>query len=180
MTMPDTRVSMFAAPMSEVIARLATTSLPDEGVLVLGRLDDLDVTWQKCIVKPTIVVPVEGSTMRVRLGARAHAAIETEVRRYRRVERAVYSWAGIVNPHNRFTSLTFFSAPPDSTRHATLFVLGTKGLTRAIDGFASPTEAMPCTVWELGTPTSPRRAPLIPTGRLQRFWAKAGQSPSLC
>jgi hypothetical protein len=61
MTISDARISMFAAPMSEQIAKWMNHALPDEGRLLIGRLgeDGISLIWEQTIVPPVHVVRID-------------------------------------------------------------------------------------------------------------------------
>lgn len=136
LTMPisDGRISMFAAPMSEQIAQWMNDGLPKEGRLLIGRLDSdgLSLKWEQTIVPPVHVVRIDGTSMRIRIAARAHGQIRADLARWPGVETG-----GVLLGRQSDTSSAFYvtdvlEAPSDSVRTAGLFELGKKGLRAMI------------------------------------------------
>lgn len=144
MPMSDARISMFAAPMSEQIAHWLNTAMPNEGMLLIGRLaaDSIGVTWQHTKVARVQVVRIENTDMRVRIAAGAHAQIEADLARWPGVETG-----GVLLGRHSETAGVFYvtdvlEAPSDSTRSAGVFELGTNGLRAMIKEYIDRHQGM--------------------------------------
>jgi hypothetical protein len=128
MVMSDTRISMFAAPMSEAIARLQSTSLPDGGRILLGIVsgDGMGMSWSDYSVDAALVVPVEPDRdWHARISARAATKIAREVGQWPGVETGGIVMGRISEAARSFYVVDVLPAPNDSRRAASEFVLGT-------------------------------------------------------
>lgn len=130
-TMPlsDGRLSSFAAPMSEHIARLQRDGLPVAGEILIGRLatDGLNQTWCRSEIGPRILVG-DGSGSVVRLSPMVDETIQREV-----AARPGSETGGIIigrysDIANVFHVVGTMPAPSDSKFSRDEFVLGTEGL----------------------------------------------------
>ncbi|MDP9190484.1 MAG: hypothetical protein M3P06_02120 [Acidobacteriota bacterium] len=134
MTMSDARISMFAAPMSEQIARWANDAFPNDGNLLIGRVapDGMSLTWEHTSVPPVRVARIDDTSMRIRISARANAQIEADLARWPGVETGGVLLGRQSEAANAFYVTDVLDAPDDSTRAAGLFELGTTGLRARI------------------------------------------------
>lgn len=150
MPMSDARISMFAAPMSEQIAQWTNTTCPAVGELLVGRLaaDGISLPWERIAVPPVQVVKIEKSAIRVRLSARAHTKIEVEIAHWPHVETGGVLLGRQSETANAFYITDVLDAPPDSTRSAGLFELGTDGLRARINEYVAAHRG---TLYVLGT-----------------------------
>jgi hypothetical protein len=150
MPMSDARISMFAAPMSEQIAQWTNTSCPSAGELLIGRLaaDGISLTWERIAVLPAQVIKIEKSDIRIRLSARAQAHIEADIARWQNVETGGVLLGRQSETSNAFYISDVLDAPPDSTRSAGLFELGTEGLRARINDYVAAHRG---TLYVLGT-----------------------------
>ena len=137
--MSDARISMFAAPMADIISRLQSTSLPDSGRILLGMVaaDGIGMSWSDHAVEPAAVVPAEpNGGWRVRISARAAAKIAEEVGQWPGVETGGIVMGRISEPGQCFYVVDVLPAPSDSHRAVGEFVLGTDGARRMISDYA--------------------------------------------
>lgn len=136
MTMSDARISMFAAPMSELVAKF-TKAPPSGGVLMVGRVgdDDVSLTWERIEVPAVTVVPLDGTTSVARVSAHVTQQIEAEVERWPKVETGGVLMGRYSEVADAFYVTDILKAPPDSTRSASEFVLGTQGLAEQISDY---------------------------------------------
>lgn len=140
MIMSDAGISMFAAPMAEIILRMQAAALPDDGGRILmGSLagDAISVSWSDNAVKPVISVPVEGDgEWRIRVSARAAEKIVREMEQWPGVETGGIVMGRISEAARTFYVADILPAPDDSQRSADEFVLGTHGVRRMISDYA--------------------------------------------
>jgi hypothetical protein len=141
-TMPlsDARVSMFAAPMAEIVAGMQRESLPEGGgciqIAVVGE-DGISLTWSGYEVAPAVILRVQGSGgWRVRVSARAASKIDDEVARWPEVETGGILMGRMSEAARAFYITDILPAPEDSERSAGGFCLGTHGARRAISDYA--------------------------------------------
>lgn len=136
MVISDARISMMAAPMAEAIRGwLHEPKPPQHGLILIGMIqkDGLSVTWIQHAVMPAHLVPIEGGAdWIVRLGARAHAGITEEVARWPNVETGGILMGRLSEAARSIHIVDVLPAPPDSSRSASEFVLGTGGVKTAI------------------------------------------------
>ncbi|MDQ3282203.1 MAG: Mov34/MPN/PAD-1 family protein [Acidobacteriota bacterium] len=138
MTMSDARISMFAAPMSELVAKFTRTP-PRSGVLMVGRVgdDEVSLTWERTEVEPVAVIRLDATTSVARVAAHVAEAIEAEVARWPKVETGGVLMGRYSEVADVFYVTDVLDAPPDSTRSASEFILGTEGLRARIDQYIS-------------------------------------------
>lgn len=133
--MPDVTLSAMTASMAGPISRWIGGGLPETGMIGLGRLgvDGISQEWTMSAAEPWVVVGGEAAGDRIaRLHPRVDAAIKADVARWQGVE----TGGVLIGRYNAaggfFQVVDLLPAPEDSERSATRFILGTRGLTRAI------------------------------------------------
>jgi hypothetical protein len=138
MTMSDARISMFAAPMSELVAKF-TKAPPSSGVLMVGRVgdDDVSLTWERIEISAVTIVRLEGTSSVARVAAHVTQQIAVEVARWPKVETGGVLMGRYSEVAETFYVADILEAPPDSTRSASEFVLGTEGLAAQINDYIS-------------------------------------------
>lgn len=132
MAMSDSRLSMMAAPMAEIVLQHQRSGLPDAGGRVyLGRTQDdgLGVLWQIEEIAPWHVLWVDQArSWQVRISDRAHSKIVAESARHPEVETGGVLMGAFSEASQTFRVTDVLQAPPDSIRERDRFVLGTSGL----------------------------------------------------
>jgi len=149
--MSDARISMFAAPMAEAIAKMQRDGLPDMGRILIGALgaDELSLTWTNHQVAPYTVVEIdEAAGWRVRISDRAHRKIVKDVSEWPGRETGGILLGRVSEATQTFHVVDTLPAPVDSRRSPTEFVLGTKGARSTIRAYA---EACNHSLYCLGT-----------------------------
>ena len=138
MAMSDGRLSLFAAAMAEYLLSRQRDGLPDNhGEVLLGRLldDGLGLTWRSVDVGPTTTVPTESGKWRIRISQFAKRKIEEEVRRWQDVETGGVLIGRLSEPSRSARIVDVLSAPEDSVRSRSGFILGVKGLRPLIERY---------------------------------------------
>lgn len=149
--MSDTRLSLLAAGMSQVILDSHVHGLPDNGRVSVGLVgkDGMSVDWQHKTLQKTHIASVTvlpGWTVRVLDSA--HKKIMDDVASYPGVETGGLI-VGRCSPIKReVIILNILSAPPDSTRSPSEFVLGIAGLA---DSITTYNEGGANVLWCIGT-----------------------------
>jgi Prokaryotic E2 family A/ThiF family len=129
LALPDTRVSMFAAAMSDRLAKFQRQGLPaDGGRLLLGNLkeDDISTDWTERKIFPRIVLGMGGG--QVRVSPVVDTEIMAEIARKPGSETGGILFGRYCDVTETFHVVGTLPAPPDSKFSAEEFVLGTKGL----------------------------------------------------
>ncbi len=133
MTMSDGRLSLFAAGMSEYLLAKQRDGLPSTGgEILIGQLsaDGLGLEWCVHQISPvTVVNTINGERWSVHIHPRAVAKIEQERIRHPKVETGGVLMGRVSEAPRIINVVDVLDAPEDSTRSATEFVLGTKGLS---------------------------------------------------
>ncbi|MCY3870236.1 MAG: Mov34/MPN/PAD-1 family protein [Gemmatimonadetes bacterium] len=133
MTMSDGRLSLFAAGMSEYLLAKQRGGLPNTGgEILIGQLsaDGIGLEWCVHQISPvTVVNTINGGKWRVHIHPRAVAKIEQERIRHPKVETGGVLMGRFSEASQIVNVVDVLDAPEDSTRSATEFVLGTKGLS---------------------------------------------------
>ena len=137
MIMSDARISMFAAPMAEIISQMQSTGLPDQGRILAGAVvvDGIGLSWSDYAVAPAVIVPVE-SDWCVRVSARAAAKISREVEQWPGVETGGIVMGRISEAAQTFYVADVLPAPRDSQRASHEFILGTAGARQMISDYS--------------------------------------------
>ena len=152
MTMSDGRLSLFAAGMSEYLLAKQRDGLPSAGgEILIGRLsaDGLGLEWCVHQVSPaTVVNTINGGKWRVHIHPRAVAKIEQERIRHPKVETGGVLMGRLSEASQIVNVVDVLDAPNDSTRSATEFVLGTKGLSTQMSTYS---ESVGGSLYCLGT-----------------------------
>jgi hypothetical protein len=117
MVMSDARLSMFAAPMAEIVGSMQSGGLPATGRALIASLgeDGLGMRWSDHAVPPVIVIPA-GGDWRVRIAARAAKKMNAEVKRWPGVETGGILMGRISEAARSFYVTNVLPAPPDSQR----------------------------------------------------------------
>ncbi|MEO3432379.1 hypothetical protein [Inquilinus sp. CAU 1745] len=151
LVMSDTRVSMHAAAVPQRLVTWMEGGFPNEGALHLGVLgdDDLSLSWRYVGLGPSHMIAAENdSTWTIRVLDRAHQRILDDITRWPRVETGGVI-VGRVSPVRRLIHVTdVIEAPPDSSRSAGAFVLGTSGLSETVNAYEATGAGA---LWCLGT-----------------------------
>ena len=132
--MPDTRLSTFAAGLSEVVTRRLRDNehTPPTGQIHMGQMlpDGLSQSWRSVEVDPWIVVDLGGRYVHV------SARVDTMIRRAIAARPGVETGGVIVGRYlqmsETFQVVDLIEAPPDSIFTAARFTLGIEGLRPAI------------------------------------------------
>ena len=136
MTVDDAQLSMMTAGLAKEIAR-AIDHPGRDGLIVtgVGEADGPGTRWSRRSVAPFETVAIEGSDdWRLRISSRVASRIRAEAAGCPEVETGGLL-IGLSSARLRtVTVVDLLDAPPDSTRSAGLFVLGTQGLAQAIAG----------------------------------------------
>lgn len=132
--MPDSELSMISASMARPITKWARDGLPAGGELRIGRTDaDGGIAWVVRNESPWIEAAVSSAEKPgIRIHPRVHAAIEADIAMYPGVETGGVLVGRFSHVGNVFQVVDLIPAPPDSTRTAEEFVLGTEGLKAAV------------------------------------------------
>jgi hypothetical protein len=142
MIVSDMRVSMFAASIAQNINLLQRSRLSDVGKIWIGVIseDELNLNWQVHDLSATAVLKADNSRgWTVRLLAAAREKIERDCQNYSNVETGGVV-AGFVSEVERAVVVVdIIPAPEDSRRSASEFVLGTRGLRRALEEYCELT-----------------------------------------
>ena len=153
MSMPDGRLSLFAAGMAEyLLARQRGELPPDTGEVFIGRLskEGLGVEWQIAKVPPTVITKAKigKETWHVHVNQRAKTKIDEETKRWPDVETGGVLMGRISEASRTIHVVDVLNAPRDSTRSGAKFVLGTEGLSQQLEEYS---EAINWSLYCLGT-----------------------------
>jgi len=167
MKMADSRLSSMTALMTEELMEFHAQhgAMPDDrpALIAFWEKDDNsgNIALTKTQVDPFVIVPIEDSDWTMRISPNVINTIERERLKYPDVE----TGGVLVGRYNELTKtvtiVDSIDAPPDSTRSAHLFSLGTSGATeRILEYFKSSGQ----TLMDMGTwhthlansPPSPR------------------------
>ena len=152
MAMSDSRVSLFAAGMSEYLLVGQREGLPEGGGEVLiGRLSDdgLGVEWGRWRIPPVTVVQMEkGDAWRVHIHARAISKMQEEAARWTDVETGGVLVGRLSEVARVAHVVDMVEAPEDSCRASNEFVLGTQGLRQRLQAYS---ERVDWSLYCLGT-----------------------------
>jgi hypothetical protein len=134
MPMTDSRLSAMSGGLAEQIMAVAPELLA-EGQLHTATTspDSNETIWTQSVVPPFLVIPIEGTGgWTFRISARVLERIRSEMAHHSSVETGGVL-IGLASARLKsVTVVDTLAAPPDSTRSASLFVLGTKGLKENI------------------------------------------------
>lgn len=132
MKISDARVSLFAAAMAEDLAALYRADLPERhGRVLLGVVeeDGRGMYWEAREVPAVVVVkPVNGSSWRIRISAKADRKIHEDVEAWPGVETGGILVGRYSEAARAFYVVDVLPAPEDSVRSPGGFVLGTVGV----------------------------------------------------
>jgi hypothetical protein len=142
MTASDARISLLAAPVAEMIQDLQRHGLPSTGRLALAKVtaQGRGLQWHDFnIPNYDRIVAEDGSGWHVSVSARARDKIAADVRRWRTVETGGVVLGRISEAARTFYIVDVLPAPSDSRRSRSEFVLGVKGLRRALTDYVRST-----------------------------------------
>jgi hypothetical protein len=152
MTIPDGRLSMFAASMAEAIRLYQGKGLPSTGLALVGCLnqDEIGISWRQFAFPPSRVVRDRRgqSHTLVRISSSVHERILAEVSRWSKVETGGILLGRFSEAAQAFYVVDLLAAPEDSKRSVTKFVLGTRGVRKALRSYS---ESSNNTLYSLGT-----------------------------
>lgn len=135
MIMPDTRVSLYSAGMSEKARQIIEKGASEYGELWIGLLDDADmgVQWKKHFQNKSIILKIcSNNEWEIRILQEAYNEITEEANRWGRVETGGVLIGRIFINRRCITIARVLEAPVDSTRSPCSFMLGTKDLKKSI------------------------------------------------
>lgn len=150
MPMPDSRLAQLASPMATRVLTLHDDGFPSaDGLLALAQLksDGLSLDWVEGAVSPSQMVTLIGDRRgwRARVLSRAHQKIIEDVARWPSVETGGILIGRLSHAARVIYVADILPAPPDSTRSASEFVLGTSGAEAVIrDAVEKTGEALYC------------------------------------
>lgn len=134
MPMTDSRLSAMSGGLAEQIMAVAP-ELPMEGQLHVATTspESSETVWTQSVVLPFLVIPIEGTGgWTFRISARVLEKICSDMAHYSSVETGGVL-IGLASARLKsVTVVDTLAAPSDSTRSASLFVLGTEGLKESI------------------------------------------------
>ena len=131
MVMSDAMLSLNAAAMALSISKIQRVGLPTNGSVRVGRTEDEEsgISWQEDALLPCIRIPVEHAPgYQVHILPRAQAKISADLAIWPGVETGGVLLGRFSEAAQTFYVADVLAAPEDSTRSASLFVLGTRGL----------------------------------------------------
>lgn len=141
MPMSDAQLSTFAGAISSYIIELQRTGLPvPNGRICIGSLDAdrLNLKWRVSDIPPCEAVRTPGpEAWTVSVSQRVANLIAEEVGRWPSVETGGILMGRYSEASRQFQVVDLLPAPEDSTRSAAEFVLGKKGVRRALKDFRS-------------------------------------------
>ncbi|MEA2878506.1 MAG: hypothetical protein QOF14_3702 [Hyphomicrobiales bacterium] len=133
MPMTDMRLSAMTAALTEEFVECMQAT-DAEGLIIVGtKAEASNTNWTRQSVAPFEVVDIEGpKDWTTRISQRVLAKIRAEVGRYPTVETGGVLIGSCSARLRTVVVVDLIEAPPDSTRSAARFVLGTAGLKTAI------------------------------------------------
>jgi hypothetical protein len=150
--MSDAQLSMLAAPLAEELRRMQAGPIPqDTGRILIGQVAEngLDLRWRSATVQPAAVVKMDDrADWTVRISQRAVAMMDADIARHPGIETGGIIMGRFSETARAFYVTDLLPAPPDSTRSAGEFVLGTMGARKAISDYS---EQASYTLFCLGT-----------------------------
>jgi hypothetical protein len=150
--MSDAQISMLAAPMAEELRRMQAEPISqDAGRTLIGQVaqNGLDLRWTSATVPPAAVVTMDGRPeWTVRISRRVVAMMDTDIAQHPRIETGGIIMGRFSEVARAFYVTDLLPAPPDSTRSAGEFLLGTMGARKAIADYS---ERAAYTLFCLGT-----------------------------
>ena len=152
MRMSDGRLSVMSSGISEYLLAKQRKGLPsDEGELLIGTLadDGMGATWERhAVPRVSVVKPEKTSYWQVRILEGVAEKMQKEVARRHGVETGGVLIGRISEPSCTAHIVDVIEAPDDSVFAHDKFVLGTRGLRRAIGDYV---EAVDGALYCLGT-----------------------------
>lgn len=149
--MSDTRLSLLTAGMSQVILDGHIQGLPEVGRVSVGLVgkDGMSVAWHHKTLQETHIAQASGLPgWTVRVLDSAHKRIMDDVARYPDVETGGLIVGRCSTIQREVIISDVLSAPPDSTRLPSEFVLGIAGLA---DSITTYNESGANVLWCIGT-----------------------------
>ncbi|MCM2505628.1 Mov34/MPN/PAD-1 family protein [Aureimonas altamirensis] len=133
MPMSDARLSsMTAIATEEILDRWEEREGGGHVAICVRDRTTSNLTWRRLAVPPLIEIPVTGADWRVRVTVEVIDRIRAEAAAYTDVETGGFLIGSCSARMRTITVVDTLPAPPDSTRSATKFVLGTEGAQAAI------------------------------------------------
>lgn len=135
MIMPDTRVSLYSAGMSEKARQIIEKGASEYGELWIGLLDDADmgVQWKKHSQNKSIILKICcNNEWEIRILQEAYNEITEEANKWGRIETGGVLIGRIFINRRCITIARVLEAPVDSTRSPCSFMLGTTDLRKSI------------------------------------------------
>lgn len=128
----DMRLSAMTALAVEQLADLVHAGGGD-GAIAIGAQDDVGTTsWRRIAVPEMLEIPVEGGNWRLRIASNVVDRMREQIALYPGVESGGLMLGSCSARTMVITVVDLLDAPSDSTRSASLFVLGKAGLKHAI------------------------------------------------
>ncbi|WP_412051936.1 Mov34/MPN/PAD-1 family protein (plasmid) [Hoeflea sp. Naph1] len=134
LTMPSTdmRLSAMTALAAEQLVDLASAGA-GEGAIAIGTHDGAGTTsWRRIVVPEMLEVPVEGGAWRLRIARHVVDRMREDIARHPEVETGGLMLGSCSARTMLITVVDLLDPPSDSSRSASLFVLGRDGLKSAI------------------------------------------------
>lgn len=135
MPMTDARLSSMTAGLAEEVQQVITAP-PEQGELVIAIKDKNSPSahWTRQTVSPFTLAPIEGvDEWQIRVSPRVLEMMRAEQAKYPDVETGGVMIGLCSARLQAVTVVALLPAPPDSTRSASKFVLGTEGLKDSIE-----------------------------------------------
>jgi hypothetical protein len=134
LTMPSTdmRLSAMTALAAEQLVDLASAGA-GEGAIAIGTHDGAGTTsWRRIVVPEMLEMPVEGGAWRLRIARPVVDRMREDIARHPGVETGGLMLGSCSARTMLITVVDLLDPPSDSSRSASLFVLGKDGLKSAI------------------------------------------------
>jgi proteasome lid subunit RPN8/RPN11 len=151
MVMPDSRVSLFAASMTEGITTWRDQGFSKtSGSILLGKVTDdrMSLHWLSTEVPPVQIVHVDDCPWSIRLSDRAHQKILAECAVHPDVETGGILVGRISESMQAFLVTDVLPAPPNSSRSSNSFTLGTEEGNEVLQQYR---ESCQSTLYDVGT-----------------------------
>jgi len=136
MVVSDSRISMFAAGMAEMLLRIQRDGMPKSGVVLIARVEEegLSLVWNRHNVDPPTVFSPDGChNWKIHVLPRAHLKIIEETARWPRSETGGIIVGRFSEATRAFYVTDALPAPQDSYRSANRFDLGVVGVRAELE-----------------------------------------------